>query len=238
MRIIPAIDIIGGSCVRLTKGDYNEMKVYSSVPAEIAQEFEKAGIKNLHVVDLDGAKAKHVVNLETLRSITESTSLDVDFGGGVKTREDLEKVFEAGAKQVTAGSIAVSNREEVKAWIAEFGAEKIILGADVLDEEVMVHGWQVGSGENLFEFLSYYVDLGIEYVICTDISKDGVLQGPAFDLYAKIQKQFPEMKLIASGGVSGKGDLDQLLDMGMYAAIVGKAFYEGRVSLEELAEFN
>lgn len=237
MKIIPAIDIIGGQCVRLTKGDYNQMKVYASEPAKVAAEFEAAGITNLHVVDLDGAKAKHVVNIETLRSITESTKLSVDFGGGVKSREDLEKVFAAGAKQVTAGSIAVSNKEEVKNWIAEFGAEKIILGADVLNEKVMVHGWQESSGEDLMGFLGFYVDLGVKYVICTDISKDGVLQGPSFELYDKIQKQFPDLKLIASGGVSGKEDLVKLKAQGLYGAIVGKAFYEGRLTLEDLVDF-
>lgn len=235
MKIIPAIDIIGGQCVRLTKGDYNQMKVYASDPAEIARQFEAAGIQHLHVVDLDGAKAKHVVNIGTLQRITSATSLAVDFGGGVKTREDLDKVFSAGARQVTAGSIAVSNKAEVESWINEFGAERIILGADVLDEKVMVHGWQESSGEDLFEFLKYYADLGVKYVICTDISKDGVLQGPSFALYQKIQKAFPELQLIASGGVSGKEDLLQLKAQGLYGAIVGKAFYEGRITLEELS---
>lgn len=234
MKVIPAIDIIGGQCVRLTKGDYNQKKVYGDDPSVIAREFEAAGISHLHVVDLDGAKAKHVVNISTLESITSATKLSVDFGGGVKTREDLEKVFAAGAKQVTAGSIAVSNKEEVRRWIDEFGAEKIILGADVLDEKVMVHGWQESSGEDLMEFLAYYAQLGVHYVICTDISKDGVLQGPSFDLYQKIQQRFPKLKLIASGGVSGKEDLVRLKAQGLYGAIVGKAFYEGRITLEEI----
>ena len=235
MHIIPAIDIIGGKCVRLTKGDYNQKKEYSDNPTAIAKAFEDAGIQRLHVVDLDGAKAKNVVNLETLQSITSSTNLIVDFGGGVKTRKDLEKVLEAGAKQVTAGSIAANNREEVKSWIEEDGAEKIILGADVLDEKVMVSGWQESSDLDLMEYLEYYLQLGIEYVICTDISKDGVLQGPSFELYQKILGEFPELKLIASGGVSGKSDLIQLKEQGLYGAIVGKAFYEGHITLEELA---
>ena len=235
MHIIPAIDIIGGKCVRLTKGDYNQKKEYSDNPTAIAKAFEDAGIQRLHVVDLDGAKAKNVVNLETLQSITSSTNLIVDFGGGVKTRKDLEKVLEAGAKQVTAGSIAANNREEVKSWIEEYGAEKIILGADVLDEKVMVSGWQESSDLDLMEYLEYYLQLGIEYVICTDISKDGVLQGPSFELYQKILGEFPELKLIASGGVSGKSDLIQLKEQGLYGAIVGKAFYEGHITLEELA---
>lgn len=236
MLIIPAIDIIDGKCVRLTKGDYNQVKEYADNPVEVAQNFEKAGIRRLHVVDLDGAKARHVVNQDTLRSIASNTNLEIDFGGGVKTREDLELVLAAGAKQVTAGSIAASNQEEVKGWIAEFGPEKIVLGADVLDEKVMVSGWQESSGLDLMEFVAYYVSLGIAYVICTDISKDGVLEGPSFGLYEKILKRFPELKLIASGGVSCKQDLVRLKAQGLYGAIVGKAFYEGRLTLEELTE--
>lgn len=238
MHIIPAIDIIDGKCVRLTKGDYNQKKEYSDNPAAIAKGFEEAGIRRLHVVDLDGAKAKHVVNLPTLEAITSATSLAVDFGGGVKTREDLLKVLNAGASQVTAGSIAANNREEVKNWIAEYGPEKIILGADVLHEKVMVSGWQESSDLELMEYLAYYVDLGIEYVICTDISKDGVLAGPSFALYEKIQQQYPDLKLIASGGVSAMADLERLETQGLYGAIVGKAFYEGRISLEELASMD
>jgi len=235
MHIIPAIDIIGGKCVRLTKGDYNQKKEYSDNPKAVVEAFAKAGIRRLHVVDLDGAKAEHVVNLDTLQAITTVESLKVDFGGGVKTREDLDKVLAAGATQVTAGSIAATNREEVIRWIEEYGAEKIILGADVLNEKVMVSGWQESSDLDLIEYLAYYRELGIKYVICTDISKDGVLEGPSFELYQKILKQFPKLKLIASGGVSGKVDLVKLKEQGLYGAIVGKAFYEGRISLEELA---
>ncbi|VXD10845.1 1-(5-phosphoribosyl)-5-[(5-phosphoribosylamino)methylideneamino]imidazole-4-carboxamide isomerase [Marinoscillum sp. 108] len=234
MEIIPAIDIIDGQCVRLTKGDYDQVTRYSDDPAQVARDFELAGISRLHVVDLDGAKARHVVNIDTLRNITSATGLSVDFGGGVKTREDLELVLAAGAKQVTAGSIAVSDKEEVKKWIEEFGPDKIILGADVLDGKVMVSGWQESSGEELMDFLNYYVQLGIQYVICTDISKDGVLAGPSFELYEAIQLRFPALHLIASGGVSGKDDLIRLKRQGLYGAIVGKAFYEGRLTLEEL----
>ncbi|RED97469.1 1-(5-phosphoribosyl)-5-[(5-phosphoribosylamino)methylideneamino]imidazole-4-carboxamide isomerase [Marinoscillum furvescens] len=234
MRVIPAIDIIGGKCVRLTKGDYKQVKQYADNPVEVAQAFEAAGIRQLHLVDLDGAKARHVVNFETLQNISKATSLDVDFGGGVKTRADLEKVLKAGAKQVTAGSIAANNREEVAQWIAAYGADKIILGADVLNEKVMVSGWQENSNIELFEYLEYYQQLGIQYVVCTDIDKDGALQGPSFQLYEKIQKRFPELKLIASGGVSGKEDLVNLKSQGLYGAIVGKAFYEGRLTLEDL----
>ncbi len=236
MKIIPAIDIIDGNCVRLTHGDYDKMKQYSKNPLEIAQKFESAGLTNLHMVDLDGAKAKHVVNIETLRKVTNNTSLHVDFGGGVKTRQDLELVFEAGAKQVTAGSIAASNKDEVIGWIKEFGGEKIILGADVLDEKIMVSGWQKSSGEDLMDYLAFYKDHGIQYAICTDISKDGALQGPSFYLYQKIQDKFPDLKLIASGGVSNLEDLTKLKAHGLYGAIVGKAYYEGRVTLEELKE--
>jgi len=234
MEIIPAIDIIDGQCVRLTKGDYGQVTRYSDDPAQVARDFELAGISRLHVVDLDGAKARHVVNIDTLRNITSATGLSVDFGGGVKTREDLELVLAAGAKQVTAGSIAVSDKAEVKKWIEEFGPDKIILGADVLDGKVMVSGWQESSGEELMDFLDYYVQLGIQYVICTDISKDGVLAGPSFELYEAIQLRFPTLHLIASGGVSGKDDLIRLKRQGLYGAIVGKAFYEGRLTLEEL----
>lgn len=235
MEIIPAIDIIGGKCVRLTKGDYNQMTQYAEDPAEVARTFEAAGIRRLHVVDLDGAKAKHVVNLDTLRKITSATSLKVDFGGGVKTREDLEKVLEAGAAQVTAGSVAASAPELVAEWIREFGPERIILGADVLDDQVMVSGWQQGSGLDLFDFLASYQRLGIQYVICTDISKDGALQGPSFDLYRKIIAAFPALRLIASGGVSSLADLEQLKEDRLFGTIVGKAYYEGRVTLTELA---
>lgn len=234
MEIIPAIDIIGGRCVRLTKGDYNQMKEYAEDPVAVAMRFENAGLSRLHVVDLDGARAKHVVNIDVLKAISSGTSLKVDFGGGVKTRADLEGVFDAGAAQVTAGSIAASDPEEVKQWVKEFGPEKIILGADVLDEKIMVSGWQKSTGKDLMQFIDFYHRLGIRNVICTDISKDGVLAGPAFDLYDKLLERFPDLNLIASGGVSGKEDLVRLKDAGLFGAIVGKAFYEGRLTLEEM----
>ena len=234
MLIIPAIDIIGGKCVRLTKGDYRQVKLYSDDPVAVAQDFEQAGIRRLHVVDLDGAKARHVVNIETLKAITTVTGLEVDFGGGVKTRSDLDQVFAAGARQITAGSIAASNFDEVKKWFQIHGPDKIILGADVLDEQIMVSGWRESSGLDLYEFVASYTDLGLKYVICTDISKDGVLAGPSFELYEKLMTRFPRIHLIASGGVSGKDDLAKLKAQGLYGAIVGKAFYEGRLTLEEL----
>lgn len=237
MKIIPAIDIIEGKAVRLTQGDYAQKTEYADDPAQVAKQFEAAGIKHLHVVDLEGAKASKPVNLETLRGITNGTGLTVDFGGGVKSNESIELAFEAGAHQITAGSIAVKDKALVQAWIKEYGAEKVILGADVKDEKIAINGWQEDSGIDLFEFLEEYVAMGIVYCICTDVSKDGLLQGPSFDLYDKIQKQFPDLKLIASGGVSCMDDLERLDKMGVYGTIVGKAYYEGRISLKELASF-
>lgn len=237
MHIIPAIDIIDGKCVRLTQGDYNQKKEYASDPLEVAKAFENAGLKRLHVVDLDGAKASKIVNGKTLQSITKNTNLHVDFGGGVKSSEAIEEAFEAGAAQITAGSIAVKNQALVKEWLQHFGPEKIILGADVKDGEIRTHGWQEGSGLNIFSFLEEYLKAGAQYVICTDVSKDGLLQGPSFELYGEIMEKFPEIKLIASGGVSCLEDLKRLNEQGVYGTIVGKAFYEGKISLEELASF-
>lgn len=237
MKIIPAIDIIDGKAVRLTQGDYNQKTEYSDDPVAVAKAFESVGIERLHVVDLEGAKASKPVNLATLKAITTATSLSVDFGGGVKSNESILKVLEAGADQVTAGSIAVKDKALVQAWIKEYGAEKIILGADVKDEKIAINGWQEDSGIDLFEFLAEYIYLGISHCICTDVSKDGLLQGPSFELYRKMMIEFPNLKLIASGGVSSMDDLRQLETMGIYGTIVGKAYYEGRISLEELASF-
>ncbi|XOV94185.1 MAG: 1-(5-phosphoribosyl)-5-[(5-phosphoribosylamino)methylideneamino]imidazole-4-carboxamide isomerase [Bacteroidota bacterium] len=237
MEIIPAIDIIEGKCVRLTKGDYNQKKEYNSNPLEVAKQFESAGIRRLHLVDLDGAKASHVVNIDVLKNICSETSLKVDFGGGVKSEEDLKKVFDAGASQATAGSIAAKDPDKVKKWIADMGSERIILGADVLNEKVMVSGWQESSGLDLFDFLSDYLDAGAKWVICTDISKDGVMKGPSIQLYQKIVNKFPEIMLIASGGVTSMDDLHQLKADQLAGAIVGKAFYEGKLSLQQLSSF-
>ena len=237
MKIIPAIDIINGKAVRLTKGDYNQKTEYADNPVEVAELFESAGITNLHLVDLDGAKAQKPKNLAVLEGVTASTGLSVDFGGGVKSNESLEAVLKAGAKQVTAGSIAVKNKTLVYEWIEEFGAEKIILGADVINEKIAISGWQEDSGIDLMGFLEEYLNKGIRYCICTDVSKDGMLQGPSFALYQKIMKEFPELRLIASGGVAQLDDLKKLNEMGCYGAIVGKAYYEGNISLEELAAF-
>lgn len=237
MKIIPAIDVIEGKAVRLTQGDYNQKTEYNDNPLAVAKAFETAGIDRLHVVDLEGAKASKPINLNVLEALSKGTGLKIDFGGGVKSNNSIEEVLNAGAHQVTAGSIAVKDRSLVKEWITKYGADTIILGADVQDEKIAINGWQEDSGLDLLEFLTDYVKLGITYCICTDVSKDGLLQGPSFDLYDKIMSSFPDLKLIASGGVSSMEDLKRLEKMGVYGTIVGKAFYEGRISLEELASF-
>lgn len=238
MRLIPAIDIIDGKCVRLTKGDYNTQKIYNENPLEIAKQFEASGIGYLHLVDLDGAKSNHIVNHKILEKIAAQTSLKIDFGGGLKSDEDLKIAFESGACQVTGGSIAVKNPDVFKGWIKTFGSEKIILGADAKDEKVAVSGWQESSQLELLPFIQNYQNEGIQYVICTDISKDGMLQGTSNDLYRKILKNAPGIKLIASGGVSCVGDLYKLAEIGCEGAVIGKAFYEGKISLKELGKFN
>lgn len=237
MQIIPAIDLIGGKCVRLTKGDYSTKKEYADDPLEMAQSFEAAGIKRLHLVDLDGAKAKKVINLDVLERIAEGTKLTIDFGGGVQSDEDLMRVLTAGAVQVTGGSIAVKDPILFQKWISKIGADKIILGADVIDRNIAIHGWQESSSIDIFEFLENYLDKGIEYVICTDVSKDGMLQGPSINLYLELMTNFPQMKLIASGGIAGMDDIQLLADLGCYGAITGKAIYENRITLKEIADW-
>ncbi len=234
INIIPAIDIIAGQCVRLTQGDYEQKKVYNEDPLAMAREFEAAGIKNLHLVDLDGAKAQDVVNLPVLERIVLETSLKVDFGGGVKTDEAIQKVFKAGAFQVTGGSIAVKSPETFSRWLGKYGPERLILGADVKNGKVAINGWQEESTLELTAFLEDYVEKGVRYVICTDVSKDGMLEGPAVALYKDIIRQFPDLKLIASGGVSNMEDIKILSEEGLYGVIVGKAIYEGRITLEEI----
>ncbi len=238
MQIIPAIDIIDGKCVRLSQGDYAQKIIYNENPLEVAKQFEAAGLKQLHLVDLDGAKASHIVNQKTLQAISSQTKLQIDFGGGIKTDEDIKIAFDSGAQQITAGSIAVKSRETVLRWLEKYGAEKIILGADVKDEMIAVSGWQENSSINLFGFLKDYVAHGIQYVICTDISKDGMLQGSSIELYKKILKEFPSLKLIASGGVSDLAELKVLSEAGLHGAIIGKAIYEGKISLNHLSKFN
>ncbi|PZV85535.1 1-(5-phosphoribosyl)-5-[(5-phosphoribosylamino)methylideneamino] imidazole-4-carboxamide isomerase [Algoriphagus aquaeductus] len=237
MYIIPAIDLIGGKCVRLSQGDYSSKKEYHDDPLEMAKRFEGAGITRLHLVDLDGAKAKKIINGDVLERICAGTNLQVDFGGGIQSDEEIEKAFALGAKQVTGGSIAVKNPTLFDEWITKYGSEKIILGADAKNKKIAVGGWEETTSVELIPFIQSYFDKGIRYVICTDVAKDGLLQGPSVDLYREILQEIPELKLIASGGVSSVKDLEELEKVGVYGAIVGKAYYEGRVTLEELASF-
>lgn len=274
MRIIPAIDIIDGKCVRLSKGDYNTKIIYNENPLEVAKEFEAHGIEYLHLVDLDGAKSNQIVNYKILEQIATKTKLKIDFGGGLKSDSDLKIAFESGANQITGGSIAVKNRAIFEKWIAEYGADKIILGADANNEKVAVSGWLEDSNEDLIPFIQEYQNKGIQYVICTDIAKDGMLEGPSFDLYAKILDQCKfksnlsdinkssfsdqsklsfsdqsqsslspraqsrgEIKLIASGGISTFDELPKLAELGCEGTIIGKAIYEGRISMKQLEQY-
>ncbi len=237
MHIIPAIDLIGGKCVRLSQGDYSTKKEYHDDPVEMAKRFEGAGITRLHLVDLDGAKAKKIVNASVLEGICSQTSLTVDFGGGIQANEEIEKAFQLGANQVTGGSIAIKDSALFQEWIRKYGSERIILGADAKDRKIAVGGWEETTSEDLIPFVKNYVSKGISYIICTDVAKDGLLQGPSMELYQEILQEIPGLKLIASGGVSSMKDLEELEKIGVYGAIVGKAYYEGRVSLEELASF-
>lgn len=230
IELIPAIDIIEGKCVRLTKGDYDTKKVYGD-PVEMAVRFQQLGFNRLHVVDLDGAKSRHVVNIDALRGITSATDLTVDFGGGVKTDEDLEKAFAAGAGMVTAGSIAVTDPDKVLSWIGKFGAGRLILGADVRNGKISINGWKEDSQEDLIPFLKRYVDAGIRNVLCTEISKDGTLEGPAIELYREIMRHYPTLHLIASGGVGCDDDIRALDDAGIPAVVFGKAFYEEKITI-------
>jgi phosphoribosylformimino-5-aminoimidazole carboxamide ribotide isomerase len=238
MEIIPAMDIIDGKCVRLIQGDYAQKTIYNENPVGVAKQFEDAGLSRLHLVDLDGAKASHIINYKILEAITSQTKLKVDFGGGIKSDEDITIAFESGAEQITAGSIAVKSRETVIAWLEKYGNERIILGADVKGEMIALNGWQENSSINVFGFLKDYVAHGIQYVICTDIAKDGMLQGSSVDLYKKILEEFPALKLIASGGVSELKELKVLSGAGLNGAIIGKAIYEGKISLPDLAKLN
>lgn len=234
MRIIPAIDIIDGKCVRLSQGNYNEKVVYNTNPLLVAQQFEQAGIKHLHLVDLDGAKAGHIVNYKVLQTIAAHTKLAIDFGGGVKSDEDLDLAFTSGATQVTAGSIAVTKPQAVAKWLNKYGAEKIIIGADVKDGYIAINGWQENSKVDLSGHLKFYRDLGAEYFICTDVSKDGMMQGPSLSLYKSVLNAFAGIKLIASGGVTTMDDVRSLEEAGLFGAIIGKAIYEGNINLTEL----
>jgi phosphoribosylformimino-5-aminoimidazole carboxamide ribotide isomerase len=237
MDIIPAIDLIDGKCVRLSQGDYDRKTVYNENPLEVARMFEDHGIKRLHLVDLDGAKAHHIVNHQVLETIATKTRLVIDFGGGLKTDDDLRIAFECGAQMITGGSIAVKSPEVFESWIQQFGASSIILGADVKDEKIAVTGWTEDTDLKLLPFLENYVNKGISKVICTDIAKDGMLQGASVELYKKVLTAFPDMYLVASGGVSNIKDLEVLAEAGLPAVIFGKAIYEGRIALKDLEPF-
>ncbi len=238
MIIYPAIDIIGGQCVRLTEGLYDTKKVYHEDPVEMAGQFEAAGFTHLHMVDLDGAKAGNVINASILKEATSKTSLSIDFGGGIRKEQDLINVFDAGAKQANVGSLAVKNPELIKQWIDQYGPAKIILSADVKDGKIAVHGWQDQSEIALNSFIQDYLGHGIEWITCTDISKDGQLSGASVELYKEILSQFPAIKLIASGGVDSLENVEALQDIGCYGAIVGKAIYEQKITLEDLVKYN
>jgi len=237
MDIIPAIDLIDGKCVRLSQGDYNSKKIYNENPLEVAQAFEAHGIEHLHLVDLDGAKAAHIVNHKTLERLATRTRLKIDFGGGLKSDDDVRIAFESGAAQITGGSIAVKNPTVFESWLRRYGTQKIILGADVRDEKVATNGWIETSDKDLFEFVSGYMQKGVQRVICTDISKDGMLAGPSFSLYQKMIEQLPGIDLVASGGISTLEELPKLKTLGSAGVIIGKALYENRISLKSLEHY-
>jgi len=237
MRIIPAIDIIEGKCVRLSKGDYNTKKIYNEDPLEVAKSFEAHGIEYLHLVDLDGAKSKHIVNHKILETIASKTKLKVDFGGGLKTNKDLQIAFESGANQITGGSIAIKDPEIFQNWLQKFGNKKIILGADAMNRKIAISGWLEDSDKDIIPFIQSYEDKGVKYVICTDISKDGMLEGPSFELYEEILSETKNINLIASGGISKFDELPKLAELGCEGVIIGKAIYENRISLKQLENY-
>lgn len=236
--IIPAIDIIDGKAVRLTQGDYSKLTVYHKYPLDAAKKFEDAGLKRLHLVDLDGAKAGQVKNWKVLESIAGKTSLLIDFGGGIKSEQDVDIVFNSGAHLATVGSIAVKNEEELLSWMKKFGAHRFMLGADVKDEKIVISGWQESTGLDVYDFIQKFIDKGILQIFCTDVSKDGLLLGPSIELYKKIIERFPSLHFIASGGVASMDDLEELKTIGCRGAIVGKAIYEGLLQLEDLVTMN
>ena len=238
MQIIPAIDIIEGKCVRLTEGDYAQKKIYNENPLEVAKAFEGIGLMRLHLVDLDGAKAGEVVNWKVLEKIANNTELKIDFGGGIKTEAILKTVLDTGATYATIGSLAVKNELLFQEWIARFGANTFMLGADVFEEKIAIGGWMEKTEISVFDFMKSYIDRGVKQIFCTDIKKDGKLQGPSIELYQKIIEKFPALHLIASGGVSSLDDLIELEEIGCAAAIVGKAIYENKITISELASFN
>ncbi|MEQ8702520.1 MAG: 1-(5-phosphoribosyl)-5-[(5-phosphoribosylamino)methylideneamino]imidazole-4-carboxamide isomerase [Phaeodactylibacter sp.] len=237
MHPIPAIDIIEGKCVRLTQGDYAQKKIYNEDPLEVAKAYEAHGLQRLHLVDLDGAKAKQIVNYKVLEKLAQQTGLHIDFGGGLKSDDDLRIAFESGAQQVTGGTIAVKQPAVFESWLQRFGSARIILGSDVKDGKIAVSGWQEQSEQELFPFLEDYVAKGVKYTICTDVSKDGLLEGTALPLYGEIRAEFPELQLIASGGITDLEELDELESIGCFGAIIGKAIYENKISLKALEQW-
>ena len=238
MQIIPAIDIIEGKCVRLTKGDYSQKKIYNENPLEVAKQFEEAGLKRLHLVDLDGAKQGKVCNWKVLETIAAKTSLIIDFGGGVKTEKDVDIIFSSGGSLVTIGSMAVKDETSFIGWLKKFGADKFLLGADVKDEKIAVHGWQETTDIWIYDFIQKYIKQGMKQIFCTDVAKDGALEGPSIELYKNIIEKFPQLHFIASGGVSGINDVYELENINCKGVIIGKAIYEGKIKLSELKKIN
>lgn len=237
IELVPAIDMIEGKCVRLTQGDYDTQKIYNESPLEVAKQFQDAGVTRLHMVDLDGAKAGHIVNYRMLEKVASHTDLSIDFGGGLKSDDDLHIAFDCGAQMVTGGSIAVKNPDLFLSWITRYGSERIILGADAKEKKIAISGWKEGTAIDLIPFIKDYQSKGISKVICTDIARDGMLQGPAVKLYQEMQQEMPGLYVIASGGVSSVGDIERLEEANIPAVIFGKAIYEGRISLKEIETF-
>lgn len=237
IKLIPAIDIIGGRCVRLTKGNYNEKTIYHGNPVDVAKEFEQLGLTRLHLVDLDGAKSDHVINIDVLKAISTQTNLHVDFSGGIKSDDDIKDVFNNGANMVTIGSVAVNNPYLFNKWLKEYGPQKIILGADIKNGSIAINGWKDETKKSIYSFLEHYISLGIINILCTDITKDGTLSGPAYNLYTEILRRFPEINLIASGGVSSNEDIIKLDKLGVKAVVFGKAYYEHKIDIKTLMQY-
>jgi phosphoribosylformimino-5-aminoimidazole carboxamide ribotide isomerase len=237
IKLIPAIDIIGGRCVRLTKGNYNEKTIYHENPVDVAKEFEQLGLTRLHLVDLDGAKSDHVINIDVLKAISTQTNLHVDFSGGIKSDSDIKDVFNNGANMVTIGSVAVNNPYLFNKWLKEYGPQKIILGADIKNGSIAINGWKDETKKSIYSFLEHYISLGIINILCTDITKDGTLSGPAYNLYTEILRRFPEINLIASGGVSSNEDIIKLDKLGVKAVVFGKAYYEHKIDIKTLMQY-
>ncbi|MEQ6121498.1 1-(5-phosphoribosyl)-5-[(5-phosphoribosylamino)methylideneamino]imidazole-4-carboxamide isomerase [Reichenbachiella sp. MALMAid0571] len=237
IRIIPAIDIIDGKCVRLTKGDYNQKKIYNEDPLEVAKEFEENGIKYLHLVDLDGAKSAGIVNWKVLEKIASNTSLTIDFGGGIKTDEDINIAFENGAAQINVGSTAIKNRPLFIKWLLKYGSDKVILSADAKNEKIAIGGWQDATETDIYDFIGSFQNVGLQYLVSTDIDKDGMLQGASLDLYKNILEKYPEMKVVASGGITELSEIDPLVEIGADGVIIGKAIYENRITLKDLRKY-